>query len=185
MEMIGKPIQSQPIICRDIIKPANPTPSHLNTYNLSDIDVSVGKIYLPLLLVYPNNDGCSLTSQEKATVLKNSLSQSLTKYYHFAGRLPTHTTPYVDCNDEGVVFLEAQNNSKLDEFQLSSAQDGNIDNLFPDDMVGYKSPCNTNLVGVQLNHFACGGVGLAVSMSHLVGDGCTLGSFVNHWASVD
>ncbi|KAF5775201.1 putative deacetylvindoline O-acetyltransferase [Helianthus annuus] len=184
MEMIGKPIQSQPIISRDIIKPANPTPSHLNTYNLSDIDVSVEKIYLPMLLLYPNNDSCSLTSQEKATVLKNSLSQSLTKYYHFAGRLPTHTTPYVDCNDEGVVFLEAQNNSKLDDLQLSSAQDGNIDNLFPDDMVCYKSPRNTNLVGVQLNHFACGGVGLAVSMSHLVGDGCTLGSFVNHWASV-
>ncbi|KAF5775199.1 putative deacetylvindoline O-acetyltransferase [Helianthus annuus] len=117
-------------------------------------------------------------------VLKKLLSQCLTKYYHFAGRLPTHTTPYIDCNDEGVVFFEARNNSKLDEFQLSSVLDGNLDNLFPGDMVCYNSPRNTNLVGVQLNHFACGGSGLAISMSHLVGDGCTLTSFMNYWASV-
>ncbi|KAL9998203.1 putative deacetylvindoline O-acetyltransferase [Helianthus debilis subsp. tardiflorus] len=51
-------------------------------------------------------------------------------------------------------------------------------------MVCFNSPGNPNLVGVQLNHFACGGVGLAVSVSHLVADACTLGSFMNHWASV-
>ncbi|KAJ0672715.1 putative deacetylvindoline O-acetyltransferase [Helianthus annuus] len=184
MEMIGKPIQSYTIISRDIIKPANPTPSHLQTYNLSEHDLLIGKLYLPMLLFYPNKDSCSLTAQDKTRVLKNSLSQSLTKYYPFAGRLPTLKTPYVDCNDKGVVFLEARSEAKLEEFQLGMAQDENLDNLFPDDMVCNNSPHSTNLVGIQLNHFACGGVGLAISMSHLVGDGCTLGSFVNHWASV-
>ncbi|KAL9998200.1 putative deacetylvindoline O-acetyltransferase [Helianthus debilis subsp. tardiflorus] len=176
--------QLHTIISRDIIKPTNPTPSHLQTYNLSELDLLIGKLYLPMLLFYPNKDSCSLTAQDKTRVLKNSLSQSLTKYYPFAGRLTTHKTPYVDCNDNGVVFLEARSEAKLVEFQLSVAQDGNLDNLFADDMVYNNSPHSTNLVGIQLNHFACGGVGLAVSMSHLVGDGCTLGSFVNHWASV-
>ncbi|KAJ0716867.1 putative deacetylvindoline O-acetyltransferase [Helianthus annuus] len=65
----------------------------------------------------------------------------------------------------------------------SSVVDRNLENLFADDMVCYNSPNNTNLVGAQLNHFTCGGVSLAVSMSHLIGDCCTLGSFVNHWAT--
>ncbi|MFS7926495.1 putative deacetylvindoline O-acetyltransferase [Helianthus anomalus] len=176
--------QLHTIISRDIIKPANPTPSHLQTYNLSELDLLIGKLYLPMLLLYPNKDSCSLTAQDKTRVLKNSLSQSLTKYYPFAGRLPTLKTPYVDCNDKGVVFLEARSEANLEEFQLSLAQDENLDNLFPDDMVCNNSPHSTNLVGIQLNHFACGGVGLAVSMAHLLGDGCTFGSFLNHWASV-
>ncbi|KAF5775203.1 putative deacetylvindoline O-acetyltransferase [Helianthus annuus] len=189
MVIIGKLLrfgrrQLHTIISRDIIKPANPTPSHLQTYNLSEHDLLIGKLYLPMLLFYPNKDSCSLTAQDKTRVLKNSLSQSLTKYYPFAGRLSTHKTPYVDCNDKGVVFLEARSEAKLEEFQLGMTQDENLDNLFADDMVCNNSPHSTNLVGIQLNHFACGGVGLAVSMSHLVGDGCSLVSFVNHWASV-
>ncbi|MFS7892695.1 putative deacetylvindoline O-acetyltransferase [Helianthus anomalus] len=189
MVMVGKLLrvtrrQLHTIISRDIIKPANPTPSHLQTYNLSEIDLLTEKAYMPLILFYPKNASCSLTAQDKASVLKKSLSQSLTKYHHFAGRLPTRTTPYVDCNDEGVLFLEARNDSGLDAFKLTSAKDGNLDYLFADDMVCYNSPHHRNLVGVQLNHFACGGVGLAISMSHLVGDGCTLGSFMLHWASV-
>ncbi|KAF5775204.1 putative deacetylvindoline O-acetyltransferase [Helianthus annuus] len=171
-------------ISRDIIKPANPTPSHLQTYNLSDIDLLADRAYMPFILFYPKNASCSLTVQDKASVLKKSLAQSLTKYHHFAGRLPTPTTPYVYCNDEGVVFHEARNDSRLDEFQFSSARDGNLENLFVDNMVCFNSPGNPNLVGVQLNHFACGGVGLAVSVSHLVADASTLGSFMNHWASV-
>ncbi|KAJ0672721.1 putative deacetylvindoline O-acetyltransferase [Helianthus annuus] len=189
MVMIGKLLrfgrrQLHTIISRDIIKPANPIPSHLQTYNLSELDLLIGKLYIPMLLLYPNKDSCSLTAQDKTRVLKNSLSQSLTKYYPFAGRLPTHKTSYVDCNDKGVVFLEARSEAKLEEFQLGMAQDENLDNLFADDMVCNNSSQSTNLVGIQLNHFACGGVGLAVSMSHLIGDGCTLGSFGNHWASV-
>ncbi|MFS7926546.1 putative vinorine synthase [Helianthus anomalus] len=103
-----QPLQSHTIISRDIIKPANPSSSHPHTHNLSEIDIRADKAYLPLLLLYPKNNSCSLTAEDKARVLKKSLSQCLTKYYHFAGRLPTHTTPYIDCNDEGVVFFEAE-----------------------------------------------------------------------------
>ncbi|MFS7985264.1 putative deacetylvindoline O-acetyltransferase [Helianthus anomalus] len=51
-------------------------------------------------------------------------------------------------------------------------------------MVWLNSSNKVSLVGVKLNHHACGGMALAVSMSHQIGDGCTLGSFVRHWASV-
>ncbi|KAI3797388.1 hypothetical protein L1987_32644 [Smallanthus sonchifolius] len=181
-KMSGKKFHT--IISRELIKPSTPTPSNLNTYNLSELDIIAGKIYAPLFLVYPNNGNCSLTAQDKARVLKKSLSESLTRFYHFAGRLSTHTTPYIDCNDEGVVFLVAKIDSKLDEFQLNSELDEHPERYFADDMVCYNSPHNTSLFGFQLNHFACGGVAVAVSISHLIADACTIGLFMNHWASL-
>ncbi|MFS8019844.1 putative deacetylvindoline O-acetyltransferase [Helianthus anomalus] len=187
--MIGKILRSgrrqlHTIISREIIKPSSPTPSHHRSYNLSRIDQGIPHIYIPLILFYPNKEVCSLTANDKARKLKKSLSQSLTRYYPFAGRLHTPTAPYIDCSDEGVVFVEAKHDCLLDKFQNMSVEDHTTCQLFADDMVWQNSPHSTSLVGVQLNHFACGGIGLAVSMSHKIGDGCTLGSYISHWASV-
>ncbi|XP_071708635.1 acyltransferase-like [Rutidosis leptorrhynchoides] len=173
--MIGKLLklslgrrQLHSIISQEIIKPSSPTPSHLYTYNLSSVDQLAAKAYMPVVFFYPNNDNCTLTSQDKARVLKESLSQTLTRYYPVAGRMFSPITPYVDCNDEGVVFIEARINSNLENYLHLSQLDRNFDLLFANDLVNYKSPCNTSLVGVQFNHFACGGLVLAVSMSHII-----------------
>nr|XP_043611176.1 acyltransferase Pun1-like [Erigeron canadensis] len=165
------------IISRELIKPASPTPFHLRDYNLSPLDQLAPEMNVPVVFFYPDIGNCTL---EKTMVLKKSLSQSLTQYYPCAGRLHSPKSASVNCNDKGVLFVEAKNEAQMDTFHDSE----NIDTLyqlFPDDLV--YSNCSS-LVGVQLNHFACGGIGLAVSMSHLIGDGHTLGSFVSHWASV-
>ncbi|KAD6454701.1 hypothetical protein E3N88_09407 [Mikania micrantha] len=120
-----------------------------------------------------------------AIVLKKSLSHTLTRYYPFAGRFPSFSSPYVDCNDDGVLFLEARSDTQLDSFQRRiSCQEDAIDQLFPDDMINYKNTTSTDLVAVQLTHFACGGSTLAVSFSHAIGDARTLSSFLKYWASV-
>ncbi|KAD2394328.1 hypothetical protein E3N88_41305 [Mikania micrantha] len=175
------------IVSRETIKPFTPTPSHLRTYNLSEMDLKNPRLYIPLVLFYPNNDGdVSLTTgEQKAIMLKKSLSQSLTRYYPFAGRLPSPASSYVDCNDEGVLFLEARNDTQLDTFQrMISSQDEALDQLFADDMVNFNKTTNTDLVAVQLTHFACGGLALAISFSHAIGDARTLSSFLSHWASM-
>ncbi|XP_071718380.1 deacetylvindoline O-acetyltransferase-like [Rutidosis leptorrhynchoides] len=176
--------QLHTIISQEIIKPSSPTPSHLYTYNLSSVDQLAPKAYMAIVLFYPNNENCTLTSQEKARVLKESLSQTLTRYYPFAGRMSSPISPYVNCNDEGVVFVEVRINNNLEKYLHLSELDNTLDCLFTNDLVNYKSPCNTSLVGVQFNHFDCGGLGVAVSMSHIIGDGSTLGSFLGHWALV-
>ncbi|XP_076911815.1 akuammiline synthase 1-like [Bidens hawaiensis] len=162
-----------------MIKPSSPTPYHLRTYNLSEIDQRIAHVYMPLILYYPNHEICSLTPDDKVRVIKMSLSQSLTRYYPFAGRLHTPTASYIDCNDEGVVFVEAKNDSQLNMFQQIS--DGQ---LFADGMVWENTHERASLAAVQVNHFACGGMAVTVSMSHRIGDACTLDSFVSHWASV-
>ncbi|KAD6454669.1 hypothetical protein E3N88_09375 [Mikania micrantha] len=120
-----------------------------------------------------------------AIVLKKSLSHTLTRYYPFAGRFPSFSSPYVDCNDDGVLFLEARSDTQLDSFQRRiSCQEDAIDQLFPDDMINYKNTTSTDLVAVQLTRFACGRSTLAVSFSHAIGDARTLSSFLKYWASV-
>nr|XP_043608864.1 acylsugar acyltransferase 3-like [Erigeron canadensis] len=176
--------QHHTLISREIIRPSSPTPSHLQTYNLSALDQLTHHKYIPLILLYPNNGNCSLTTDDKVWELKKSLSRSLTQFYPFAGQISTPTTPYIDCNDAGVVFLEAKNDSQLDKFQNMSVHDETFVQLFADNMVYFNSQYCKSLVGVQVNRFACGGMGVAFSMSHIVGDGSTLCSFVNHWASM-
>ncbi|XP_071691926.1 acyltransferase Pun1-like [Rutidosis leptorrhynchoides] len=172
------------IISREIIKPSSPTPSSRRVYNLSELDLLNTKAYIPLILFYPNdNRNCNLTSDEKGKLLKKSLSQSLTRYYPFAGKLPTNAT-YIDCNDEGVVFVEATNDSQLDTFQRMSGHDDTLDQLFADGVRWYNTPSSTNVVAIQLNHFSCGGVALAISMSHLIADASSLGWFLSYWACI-
>ncbi|KAM0056772.1 putative vinorine synthase [Helianthus debilis subsp. tardiflorus] len=94
---------------------------------------------MPLILFYPKNEICSLTADGKARKLKKSLSQTLTRYYPFAGQLHTPTTTYVDCNDEGVVFVEAKHDSLLHKFQHiieeeEEEEDETLGQLFADDM---------------------------------------------------
>ncbi|KAK9063926.1 hypothetical protein SSX86_017798 [Deinandra increscens subsp. villosa] len=177
--------QLHTIISREIIKPSSPTPSHLHTYNLSPLDQTTPHFYMPLILLYPkNNENRDSTAYDKARELKKSLSQTLTRYYPFAGRL---NSPYdIDCNDEGVVFVEAENDSPLEKFENLSEQDPTVNQLFADGMVweNENRPRRTGVMGVQLTRFACGGTGLAVSISHKIGDGCTIGSYMTHWATV-
>ncbi|KAJ0781434.1 putative vinorine synthase [Helianthus annuus] len=154
--MIGKILrcgrrQLHTIISREIIKPSSPTPSHHRSYNLSQLDQGLPHIYMPLILFYPNNEICSLTADDKARKLKKSLSRTLTRYYPFAGRLHTPPTTYVDCNDEGVVFVEAKHDSLLHKFQhIIEEEDETLGQLFADNMVWQNSPHCSSLVGVQL-----------------------------------
>ncbi|KAF5781301.1 putative vinorine synthase [Helianthus annuus] len=174
MTMIGKILLFQrrklhTIISREMIKPLSPTPSLHHTYNLSQVDLCSTHVYMPLIFYYPNNEICSLTPNDKAHKIKKSLSQSLTRCYPFAGKLHTPTAPYIDCNDEGVVFVEARNDSHMNMSQ--HINDDTVGQLFVDGMFWQMSPPHrATLVGVKLNHFACGGMALGVSMSHRIGD---------------
>ncbi|PWA65997.1 deacetylvindoline O-acetyltransferase [Artemisia annua] len=176
------------IVSRDIIKPSSPT---AKTYNLSLFDQMSSHLYIPIVAFYP---GSSIykSSRDKTLELKNSLSETLNKYYPFAGRLKQHDPTYVDCNDKGVEFVEASNDSPLSDF-LRRSEHEDLDQLFPNDLMWF----HPNLKGendekgvacassVQVNHFACGGVAVAISLSHKIGDGRTALNFMNHWATVN
>ncbi|KAK9052176.1 hypothetical protein SSX86_028804 [Deinandra increscens subsp. villosa] len=166
--------QLHTLISQEIIKPSLPTPSHLKTHNLSLVDQLVPNVNIPYIFFYKNYRHGDIN------ILKKSLSQTLTSYYPFAGRFLATHVPQIDCNDQGVEFLEASSDSRLGDFIRRKELDETIDRLIPHSALGN----NPKLVKVQLNHLSCGGVAMVVSISHKVADGYTVGKFINHWATV-
>ncbi|GJV50995.1 deacetylvindoline O-acetyltransferase [Tanacetum coccineum] len=168
-----------------MIKPSSPTPCRLKAYNLSVYDQLAPSAYMPIVAFYPPTSKSSSPRERTTLELKNSLSQTLSQYYPFAGRLNSPT--YVDCNDNGVEFIEASNNDMLlsDFLQRSNHED--LDQLFPNDLICYHPYLKgdssiTCPLSVQVNHFACGGVAVATSLNHKLGDARTILNFINHWA---
>nr|GEY52914.1 deacetylvindoline O-acetyltransferase [Tanacetum cinerariifolium] len=175
-----------------MIKPSSATPCHLKAYNLSVYDQLSPCAYIPIVTFYPPSSNTYQSPHDRTLELKNSLSQTLTQYYPFAGRLNKNSPSYVDCNDDGVEFIEASNDNMLSDFlQLSKHED--LDQLFPNDLIWFHSYLKaagdhrsiTCPLSVQVNHFACGGVAVATSLNHKLGDGRTLLNFINHWARLN
>ncbi|KAL1826650.1 hypothetical protein ACET3Z_005062 [Daucus carota] len=174
------------------IKPSLPTKSPLKQYNLPLYDCLVHDLYIPMLFFYPsdNPDGNTpkLRANTTATIsnlLKCSLSQALSKYYPFAGRLISASR--VDCSDQGVDFFEARIGCKLSEILDKSLVKGDeySAHLFPPRSIWNKViDRDSSLVRVQLNHFDCGGIAIAASVSHRLGDAATLCSFLCYWANL-
>ncbi|KAK9072878.1 hypothetical protein SSX86_009313 [Deinandra increscens subsp. villosa] len=180
--------QFHTIVSREIIKPSSSTPSHFKTYNLSLLDQTMLNSHTPIVAFYPNLDQTS-HDKTKTLELKNSLAKTLTQYYPFAGRVKKTSPTYVDCNDEGVAFIEATNDISLSDF-LQRSKHEDLDPLFPDDLIWFDPHIRGDTEGVtcplavQVTQFACGGVAVASTLFHKVGDGRTMLNFLNHWARV-
>ncbi|XP_042756527.1 acylsugar acyltransferase 3 [Lactuca sativa] len=158
-------------------KPLNHLPQHLYTSKLITFLYLI-EVLLAFVFFYPNY------KKDDTNILKQSLSKCLAQYYPLAGRIPSPPEPYINCNDEGVEFLEAFNDSPLDDFIHKNVQDEFIDQLFPYGLTCTPQASSPLLLKVQLNHFSGGGAAVALSMSHKFADGATIANFVNHWATV-
>ncbi|XP_059636008.1 acyltransferase Pun1-like [Cornus florida] len=176
------------IISREVIKPSSPTPPHLRIYNLSLLDQFTSPNYVPRVLFYSNNDiVCDsplicTTANNKSHQLQKSLSEILTLYYPFAGILKDDGAS-IDCNDEGVEFLEAQIDSQLFDILKQPTFEA-LRSMFPSDLLGNNSSYKgRSLVVIQVSHFTCGGMAIGVCMSHKIADGSTMANFLNDWAT--
>ncbi|KAL5553992.1 hypothetical protein UlMin_041393 [Ulmus minor] len=144
------------VFSKEIIKPSSPTPQHLHRYQLTFLDQIAPPVYNPCVMFYSHQADLDETSHK----LKKSLSDVLTKFYPLAGRLKEDL--FIDCNDEGIPFLEA----KLNKF------------------IPFESDKVTDLVlGIQLNIFECGGIAIGSCISHKVADGLSSFMFLKSWAA--
>jgi shikimate O-hydroxycinnamoyltransferase len=141
---------------------SSPTPSNLKTYKLSLLDQFPSSTYVPLILFYPGNKstGHPLTDivSQRSQLLKISLSETLTRFYSFAGKIKDNLS--VDCNDEGIFYSEALVNCHLVDclnqpnlpslFSFLSGQDANWSGPIAGDHVAM----------IQVNNFACGAIAI-------------------------
>ncbi|KAF9683404.1 hypothetical protein SADUNF_Sadunf04G0010000 [Salix dunnii] len=166
------------LISRKLIKPSVQTPPHLQNLNISFLDQLAPSLYIPSIFYYPNHHHESIKNIDK---LEKSLSEILTLFYPLAGRYIEDNLS-VNCNDEGVEFLEA----KVDGVDLTQIiqQDPNS-NL---DLLDHLVPCVTEsdtsrLLAIQINKFKCGGLAIGLLSSHRIADMPTTSTFINAWAT--
>ncbi|XP_022775627.1 vinorine synthase-like [Durio zibethinus] len=166
------------VMSKEIIKPSSPTPDALCHYQLSFLDQISPPVYNPLILFYPMTK-CNIQVNKIKLIdhLKQSMSNALTYFYPLAGRI-NHNL-FVDCNDEGVPFLEAQVPCQLSDV-VENAVPSELNKLLPSVL----DDAEELPLGIQLNIFECGGIGIGVCISHKIADALSLFTYVNTWAAI-
>ncbi|RZC91695.1 hypothetical protein C5167_027759 [Papaver somniferum] len=187
------------IVSRESIRPSSPTPSHLNTYSLSLLDQLCPPLYVPLLLYYTkqldSGTDCNLGDKESSSrcdVLKKSLAETLSKYYPLAGRIKDDVS--VECNDEGVDFIEARVVGREVSQVIQLTDSVNIDIMepfLPFEPYGESGSTfglgldlvSKALLKIQVNVFDCGGIIICAYIFHRIADGTTFVNFIKDWAA--
>ncbi|KAI3913408.1 hypothetical protein MKW98_003887 [Papaver atlanticum] len=170
------------VISKEIIKPSVATP-HLRNFKISLLDQLLPPFYVPIVIYYPastaDNESDNHDTREqssKSELLKKSLSEILTHFYPMAGKVKDNIL--IDCNNEGVEFIEAKVDGVMSDFMSAEA----VHQLHPihimlDDVV------KDAQLAIQVNSFDCGGIAISISTSHKIIDGCTAVTFIRSWAA--
>ncbi|PIN14079.1 Vinorine synthase [Handroanthus impetiginosus] len=170
------------IISKELIKPSSPAPDHLKTLKLSLLDQLSPPVYISLIFFYEADElKCTTGHTQISQHLKQSLSKTLTLFYPLAGKIDTVNFT-VDCDDNGVEFIEARAHSRLRDV----TKDLQLDQLrqyLPVDPLGGIYVSEGTPFMVQVNFFDCGGIAVAACVSHLIADGWSLVEFMNAWAA--
>ncbi|XP_055814835.1 acetyl-CoA-benzylalcohol acetyltransferase-like [Solanum dulcamara] len=171
---------------RKMLKPSISTPNHLRILKLSFFDHLVPRVYVPVLFHYLPSSTGEGTITERCDKLQKSLAQTLTGFYPMAGRF-TEDEFSIQCNDEGVEYVETKVNADLAEFLYQLGPKTELLNDFlpwPSSSVSpYSDLPSSPLLGVQVNIFNCGGLVIAIQISHILADAFTYATFLNEWAN--
>ncbi|KAJ6840199.1 putative benzyl alcohol O-benzoyltransferase [Iris pallida] len=169
-----------------LVAPAAPTPDEFNM--LSDIDDQEGlRFQLPVIQFYRNNPHSHTTTDHPAKLIKEALAKALVFYYPFAGRLrelDRNRKLMVECTGEGVVFIEADADVRLDQFgEELQPPFPCLDELLYD-VEGSGGVLNCPLLLIQVTRLACGGFVFALRLNHTMADGTGLVLFMNAVAEI-
>lgn len=99
----------------ELVVPAKTTPHELK--QLSDIDDQEGlRFQIPVIQIY-GNDGW-MGGRDPVRVIRKAIAEALVFYYPFAGRLREGADRKltVECTGEGVIFIEADADVRLQQF---------------------------------------------------------------------
>ena len=166
-----------------IVKPAGKTPTGLMFIPDNDQFISIS--HLPTVYFYHSPSNQELIANAAET-LKHSLSKVLEIFYPLAGRLQWiagGNRLELDCNAMGALFVEAESDSKIEDFGDFSSTLEARSPLTPS--VDYNKPIHEMpMLLVQLTRFSCGGISLGLGVCHVIADGQSSIHFVNEWTRI-
>ncbi|XP_022135273.1 vinorine synthase-like [Momordica charantia] len=170
----------------EIILPSSPTPPPLRNLKLSLLDQISPSNYTPIIFFYAAVEDLGADRFSGSRQLKKSLSEILTLFYPFAGTLSTEGYS-VDCNDKGVEYSEARVDCKLLEV-VESPDFKVLHRLLPFEPYANLAEPEIGrdvILAVRLNLFDCGGVAIALCVTHKLVDGLSATVFVREWAAIN
>ncbi|KAK5786485.1 hypothetical protein PVK06_041122 [Gossypium arboreum] len=104
-----------------------------------------------------------------------SLSQTLTLFYPFAGRIKDHLS--IARNDEGAYYVEARVNLPLCVF-LNLPDSSYVSQLLPESNWTETSAGGYYIAMIQVTNFACGGIAIGAFLSHVIVDAPAAATFM-------
>eukprot|EP00252_Welwitschia_mirabilis_P020875 TRINITY_DN5213_c0_g1_i1.p1 TRINITY_DN5213_c0_g1~~TRINITY_DN5213_c0_g1_i1.p1 ORF type:complete len:476 (-),score=15.60 TRINITY_DN5213_c0_g1_i1:101-1528(-) len=169
-----------------MIKPSVPTQCErlfLSNFDFLFLFINNVKRVLFYSLSPPSEASAEEFKEDVITNLKESLSQALVKFYPLAGRLhKSHDDRYeIDCNDEGVAFVEAESDVDFKDLQKEEFA---YRELFKD-LVRHHGDANAPLLSVQVTFFkAFRGMSIGATLRHVVADGRSFWNFMKSWSRI-
>lgn len=154
-----------------IVKPSKPTPSEILSLSTIDNDPNIN-ILCQTIYVYKANNDFPNDQKDPSSLIKEALSKALVYYYPLAGKITTLDDGKlgINCNGDGVPFLEANANCELSSLNylegidVPTAQKLVFDNPSQDQTSPYP-------LVFKVTKFLCGGFTIGMGLSHSVCDG--------------
>ncbi|XP_059625146.1 benzyl alcohol O-benzoyltransferase [Cornus florida] len=165
----------------ELVAPAKPTPHEMKL--MSDIDDQEGlRFQIPVIQFYRHHPSSSSPSSrvDPVKVIREALSQALVFYYPFAGRLregPGRKL-IVDCTGEGVMFIEADADVRLDQFGDALQPPFPCLEELLYDVPGSGGVLDCPLLLIQVTRLLCGGFIFALRLNHTMSDAVGLVQFM-------
>lgn len=171
------------LISKEMMKPSPQTPHRFKNLKLSYIDRSLPSLYIPLIFFYNADESTGLTASNRHHIsqkFKHSLLATLPSFYPLAGKIKHNFS--VDCKDgAGVEFVEAKAHARLKTvMQESTVED--MKSYIPSECTTFDHARRPPLV-VQVTFFDCGGLAVAICVSHKIADFTSALAFIAAWAT--
>ncbi|XP_060179649.1 alcohol acyl transferase 1 allele GSa-like [Lycium barbarum] len=161
-----------------LVVPAKVTPRV--TKHLSDIDDQGSvRLHVPILMFYKNNS--SMKGKDPAKFINDGLSKALVFYYPLADRLieGPNKKLMVNCNSEGILFVEADANVELEKLGESIKPPCPYLDLLLHNVPGSDGIIGCPLLLVQVTRFSYGGFVVGIRLNHTMMDGYGMKLFLN------
>ncbi|WVZ96206.1 hypothetical protein U9M48_041873 [Paspalum notatum var. saurae] len=167
----------------ELVGPAALTPRE--TKRLSDIDdQDTLRGHVPFFFLYRGAHAAA--GRDPAGVIRRALGGALVPFYPLAGRLREVEARklVVDCTGEGVLFVEADADVRLEELQAPGhalcPPFPCMDQLLADvDGDGSGAVLHSPLLLIQVTRLLCGGFVLALRLNHTICDAIGLAQFMS------
>uniref|UniRef100_A0A5B7ARG0 Putative methanol O-anthraniloyltransferase n=1 Tax=Davidia involucrata TaxID=16924 RepID=A0A5B7ARG0_DAVIN len=160
------------------VMPAKPTPCEVK--QLSDIDDQEGlRFHFPMIMFYKANP--LMKGKDPVRVIRETVAKALVYYYPYAGRLVEgpNRKLMVDCNGEGVLFIEGDANVRLGQLDDTIQPPCPYRQELLSDVPGSGGILGCPLMLIQVTRLLCGGFVLAVRLNHTMSDALGLVQFLN------